>query len=68
MHRGDFDYRVANDIVFYKWMGSKPVTVVSNFHGTDTAKVSRMLRDGSKSNLIVHWLLRNTICTWVESI
>ena len=29
-------------------MDNKPVTVVSNFHGTDTAKVSRSLRDGSK--------------------
>ena len=27
-------------------MDNKPVTVVSNFHGTDTAKVSRRLRDG----------------------
>ena len=48
MQRGDFDYRVANDIVFYNQMDNKPVTVVSNFHGTDTAKVSRRLRDGSK--------------------
>ena len=48
MQRGDFDYRVANDIVFYKWMDNKPITVVSNFHGTDTAKVSRRLRDNSK--------------------
>ena len=39
---------VANDITFYKWIDNKPVTVVSNFHGTDTAKVSRRLRDGSK--------------------
>ena len=29
-------------------MDKKPVTVVSNIHGTDTAKVSRRLRDGSK--------------------
>ena len=29
-------------------MENKLVTVVSNFHGTDTAKVSRRLRDGSK--------------------
>ena len=48
MQRGYFDYRVANDIVFYKWMDNKPVTVVSDFHGTDTAKVSRRLRDGSR--------------------
>ena len=48
MQRDDFDYRVANDIVFYKWMDNKPITVVSNFHGTDTAKVSRRLRDNSK--------------------
>ena len=48
MQRGDFDYRVASDIVFYNWMDNKPVPVVSNFHGTDTAKVSRKLRDGSK--------------------
>ena len=48
MQRDDFDYRVANDIVFYKWMDNKPITAVSNFHGTDTAKVSRRLRDNSK--------------------
>ena len=48
MQRGDFDYRVASDIVFYNWMDNKPVTVVSNFHVTDTAKVSRRLRDGSE--------------------
>ena len=39
---------VANDITFYKWVDNKPVTAVSNVHGTDTAKVSRRLRDGSK--------------------
>ena len=48
MQRGDFDYRVANEIVFYKCMDNKPITVFSNFHGTDAAKVSRKLRDGSK--------------------
>ena len=48
MQRGDFDYRVANDIVFYKSMENKPVAVVSNFHGTDKAKVSRRLRDSGK--------------------
>ena len=48
MQSGDFDYRVSNDIVFYKWMINKPVTVVSNFHGTNTAKVSRRLRKGSR--------------------
>ena len=48
MQRGDFDYCVANDIVFYKCMDNKPVTVVSNFHETDRAKVSIRLRDGSK--------------------
>ena len=42
MQRRDFDYCAANDIVFYKWMDNKPVYVVPNFHGTDTAKVSRM--------------------------
>ena len=34
MQRGDFDHRVAIDIVFYKWMNNKPATIVSNFHGT----------------------------------
>ena len=48
MQRSDFDYHVANGIVFYKWIGNKSVTVVSNFHWTDTAKVSRRLRDGSR--------------------
>ena len=48
MQSGYFDNRVANDIIFHKWMDNKPVTVVSNIHGTDTAKVSRRLRDGSK--------------------
>ena len=48
IQRGYFDYRIANDIVFYKWMDNKPVTVVSKFHGTDTANLSRRLRDGDK--------------------
>ena len=29
-------------------MDNKPVTIVPNFHGTDTSNVSRRLRDGSK--------------------
>ena len=48
MQRGDFDYRATNDIVSHNWIDNKPVTVVSNFHGTDRAKFSRKLRDGSK--------------------
>ena len=48
MQRGDFNYHVANDIVFYKQMDNKPVTVVSDLHEANTAKVSKMLRDCSK--------------------
>ena len=46
--KGDFYYHVANDIVFYKRMDNKPVPVVSNFHGANTAKVCRRLRDCSE--------------------
>ena len=48
MQRGDFNYHVTNDIILYKQMDNKPVTVVSDFHGANTAKVSKRLRDCSK--------------------
>lgn len=48
MARGDYDHRVAGDICYLKWMDSKAVTVVSNFHGTSSTKIMRRMRDGSK--------------------
>ena len=48
MVRGDYDHRVANGIAYFKWMDSKPVTVVSNFHGTGSTNIMRRLGDSSK--------------------
>ena len=35
-------------LIFISVWTTAPATVVSNFHGTDTRKVSRRLRDGTK--------------------
>ena len=36
MNRGDFEYKVsAQEIVYFKWINSKPVYIISHFHDTE---------------------------------
>ena len=52
LQRGDFDHRVSTEgLVLYKWKDSKVVYLLSNFHGTETAKVGRTQKDGRKKDI-----------------
>ena len=49
--RGEFDYLVSDGgLVFYKWKDNKVVTLLSNFHGMESATVLRIQKDGSRIN------------------
>ena len=49
MKRGDFDFRVSNmDLSLFKWSDNRAVYLLSNFHGTESAKVNRRQKDGSR--------------------
>ena len=46
MNRGNFDYRVSvQEIVYFKWMGNKPVHTISNFHNNEHTMILRRQRD-----------------------
>lgn len=50
--RGDFDFKISNTgIVVFKWQDSKPVNVISNFHGSDATTVTRTQKDGTKQDV-----------------
>ena len=50
LKRGDFDYRsTPHGITVYKWMDSKAVTFISNYHGAELDAVTRREKDGSKA-------------------
>ena len=52
LQRGEFDYCVSDGgLVFYKWKDNKVVTLLSNFHGTESATVLRTQKDGRRINL-----------------
>lgn len=52
MKRSDSDHRFSNlDIGYWKWKDNKVVHLVSNFHGNETATVSRKEKNGSKSTI-----------------
>ena len=47
MKRGGFDYRIsASEIMYFKWMGNKPVHIISNFHDTEQTMILMRQRDG----------------------
>ena len=49
LKRGDFDSRVSTQgIIVYKWMDTKPVYLISNYHGTEVGDVMRTQKDGSQ--------------------
>lgn len=49
MKRGDCDYRATpGGITVYKWMDSKPVHFISNYHGMTPSTVQRKMNDGTK--------------------
>lgn len=49
LKRGDFDYRSTPlGITVFKWMDSKPVHLISNYHGTSMDSVQRKQKDGTK--------------------
>ena len=47
---GEFDYRTANKVAFFKWINSKPVFIVSNFHGNGACKIEIRLRGDNKKD------------------
>ena len=49
LKRGDFDYRsTPGGITVYKWADSKPVYLISNYHGITPSTVQRKTKDGTK--------------------
>ena len=51
LQRGEFDYCVSDGgLVFYKWKDNKVVTLLSNFHGTESATVLQKQKDGRRIN------------------
>ena len=51
LQRGEFDYCVSDGgLVFYKWKDNKVVTLLSNFHGTESATVLQTQKDGRRIN------------------
>ena len=53
LQRGEFDYRVSDrGLVIYKWKENKVVTLLSNFHGTESARVLRTQKHGRRINFI----------------
>ena len=51
LQRGEFDYHVFDGgLVFYNWKGNKVVTLLSNFHGTESTTVLRTQKDGRRIN------------------
>ncbi|GBL71895.1 hypothetical protein AVEN_236793-1 [Araneus ventricosus] len=49
MKRGDLDYQISDQgISFFKWKDNRSVHFLSNYHGNDTCKVQRRLKDGTK--------------------
>ena len=66
LQRREFDYRVSDGgLVFYKWKENKVVTLLSNFHGTESARVLRTQKDGRRINFIapLQWKIITPI--WV---
>ena len=42
----NFDYRVSvQEIVYFKWMGNKPVHIISDFHDNEHTMIPRRQRD-----------------------
>ncbi|GBM18598.1 hypothetical protein AVEN_110270-1 [Araneus ventricosus] len=49
MKPGDLDYQISDQgITFFKWKDNRSVHILSNYHGNDTCKVQRRLKDGTK--------------------
>ncbi|GBO13535.1 hypothetical protein AVEN_2013-1, partial [Araneus ventricosus] len=49
MKRGDLNYQISDQgISFFKWKDNRSVHFLSNYHGNDTCKVQRRLKDGTK--------------------
>ena len=49
LKRGDYDFRsTARGITAYKWMDTKPVHFISNYHGTEPTTVQRKQKNGQK--------------------
>ena len=62
MKRGGFDYRIsASEIMYFKWMGNKPVHIISNFHDTEQTMILMRQRDALQM-----WKI--TIPVWEELI
>ncbi|KAG5893804.1 hypothetical protein JTB14_027841 [Gonioctena quinquepunctata] len=65
LKRSDFDHRTSNTgITFYKWKDNRIITLASNFHGTETVKIKRKLKDGTITYQMVQRLLRITTNLW----
>ena len=50
LERGEFDFRVKDNIIVYKWMDRKPVYLISNFHGSEQSEVLRTMKNDSRQS------------------
>jgi hypothetical protein len=48
LKRGDYDYKANAGVTVYKWHDSKPVHLISNYHGSASSTVKRKNKDGSR--------------------
>lgn len=46
LQRGNFDFQATNALSVYKWMDSKAVHLISNFHGSEVTSVTRKNAQG----------------------
>jgi len=53
MKRGETDHKISDTgLSYYKWKDNKAVHLLSNFHGTKMATVTRTNKDGSKCDIM----------------
>ena len=53
LKRGEFDFRSSsNGIMVYKWMDSKAVHMISNYHGIDITTIHHKQGNGSKYSAV----------------
>ncbi|GBO33266.1 hypothetical protein AVEN_59806-1 [Araneus ventricosus] len=69
MKRGDLDYQISDQgISFLKWKDNRSEHFLSNYHGNDTCKVQRRLKDGTKIDVTAPVVVKTTMDTWGELI
>ncbi|GBN84561.1 hypothetical protein AVEN_114116-1 [Araneus ventricosus] len=57
---GELDYQISDQgISFFKWKDNRSVHFISNYYGNDTCKVQRRLKDGTKIDVTVPFVVKD---------